>query len=546
MKMKFILPRIGAILVIIIALASCEEDFSNIDTNIIDQNFNTELDESRTVVAYSKKIPSVQSNGLPVFQLGVYNDPVYGKTTSNLLAQVVLQQGDTDPDFGDCTVLDSVVLYLPYFSEASVEGEETVYTLDSIFGNDPINISLYESNFFLRDFDPSTNFEERQNYYSNQGALFKDQIVTGGVNDLMYNIENFTPSADAHTLLITQTNEAGAEEQVLQEIPPGIRIKLPIDFFQEKILDNEGSLALLNNNNFREFFRGVYFEAGSATENGNLSLFDLSAGDSEALNNARITLFYTFKSLSGNETCETEDVQEFHGNVQLLFNAISVNVFEDSIPLEINDALINANTAEGEENLYVRGGEGILTIIELFGEDADGNGVADELEDLRDKGWLINEANLIFYVDQDKIVGGAAEPERLIIFDAKNSRRLIDFDFDLTSNRLPVDAITEHMGRLERGSDGNGDYYKIRITSHLSDVINKDSLNVPLGLIVSQNVTEPAYQQLENPLLPRPTVSVEEVPVSSVIAPQGTVLFGNRTTNVDKRLKLQIFYTEPE
>jgi hypothetical protein len=546
MKMKFILPRIGAILVIIIALASCEEDFSNIDTNIIDQNFNTELDESRTVIAYSKKIPSVQSNGLPVFQLGVYNDPVYGKTTASFLAQVVLQNGDTDPDFGDCTVLDSVVLYLPYFSEASVVGETTVYTLDSIFGNDPINISLYESNFFLRDFDPETNFEERQNYYSNQGPLFKDQIISGGINDLMYTIENFTPSADAHTIKITQTLEGGGEEEVLQELPPGIRVKLPIDFFQEKILNNEGSLALLNNNNFREFFRGVYFEAESTTDNGNLSLFDLSAGESEALNNARITVFYTFNSLSGNETCETADLDEFHGNVQLLFNANTVNVFEESIPLEINDALTNANTTEGEENLYVRGGEGVLTIVELFGPDADGNGVADELEDLRDKGWLINEANLIFYVDQDKIVGGSAEPERLIIFDATNSRRLIDFDFDLTSNQLPVDAITEHMGRLERGSDGNGDFYKIRITSHLSDIINKDSTNVPLGLIVSQNVTEPAYQKLENPLLPRPTVSIEEVPVSSVFAPQGTVLFGNRTTNTEKRLKLQIFYTEPE
>jgi len=546
MKMKYILPRIGAILVIIIALASCEEDFSNIDTNIIEQNFNTELDESRTVIAYSKKIPSVQSNGLPVFQLGVYNDPVFGKTTSSILAQVVLGGGDVDPDFGDCTVLDSVVLYLPYFSEASLEGEQTVYTLDSIFGSDPINISIYESNLFLRDFDPSTNFEERQKYYSNQGPFFKDQIITGGINSLMQRIENFTPSAESHTLLVTQTNEGGTTEEVLQELPPGIRVKLPIEFFQEKIVDNEGSLALLNNNNFREFFRGVFFEAESATDNGNLTLFDLSGTDSEPLNNARITLFYTFKTLSGNETCETEDVVEFQGDVQILFNAISVNVFEDNIPLTINDALINANTTEGEENLYVRGGEGILTVIELFGDDADGNGVADELEDLRDKGWLINEANLIFYVDQDKITGGSAEPERLIIYDTENSRRLVDFDFDLTSNLPPVDAITEHMGRLERGSDGNGEFYKIRITSHLSNIINRDSINVPLGLIVSQNVTEPAYQDFETPLLPRPEVSIEEVPVSSVFAPQGTVLFGNRTTNIEKRLKLQIFYTEPE
>jgi len=546
MKMKYILPRIGAILLIIIALASCEEDFSNINTDIIDQNFNTELDSSRTVIAYSKKVNAVQSNRLPVYQLGVYNDPVYGKTTAHLLTQVTLGVGDTNPDFGDCTVLDSVVLYIPFFSEATVDGEETTYELDSVYGNDPMNISIYESNLFLRNLDPESGFEELQNYYSNQGPLFKDHIINGGVNSLNYTIEDFTPSDQPHTILETETNEQGEEVETLRQLPPGIRIKLPIPFFQEKIIDNEGSLALLNNNNFREFFRGLFFEVETAKNDGNLFLFDILDTDNDPLNNARINLYYTFSSLNVGESCGDEDVKEFQGDLELLFNAISVNVFDENIPLQINDILTNANTTEGEENLYVRGGEGVLTIIELFGEDLDGNGVADELDDLRDKGWLINEANLIFYVDQDEIDGGSAEPERLIIFDAKNGRRLIDFNLDLTSNLEPVNAFTEHLGRLERGSDGNGDFYKIKITTHLSDIINRDSLNVPLGLMVSQNVTVASFQELEDSLVPKQGISIKEIPASSVVAHQGTVLFGNRTGNTNKRLKLQIFYTEPE
>jgi len=546
MKMKYILPRIGAILMIIIALASCEEDFSNIQTDIIDQNFTTELDTSRTVIAYSKKITSVQSNRLPVYQLGVYNDPVYGKTTAHLLTQVTLAAGSTDPDFGDCTVLDSVVLYIPFFSEAIVDGEETTFELDSVYGNDPVNISIYESNLFLRNLDPESGFEELQSYYSNQGQLFKDHIISGGVNNLNYTIEDFTPSDQPHTILETETNEQGEEIDVIQQLPPGIRIKLPIPFFQEKIMDNEGSLALLNNNNFREFFRGLFFEVETTGDDGNLFLFDISDTDNDPLNNARINLYYTFSSLNVGQSCGDEDVEEFQGDLELLFNAITVNVFEESIPLQIKHKLISANTSEGEENLYVRGGEGILTIIELFGEDLDGNGVADELEDLRDKAWLINEANLIFYVDQDEIDGGSAEPERLIIFDTKNGRRLIDFNLDLTSNLEPVDAISDHLGRLERGSDGIGDFYKIKITTHLSDIINRDSLNVPLGLMVSQNVTVAGFQELEDSLVPKQGISINEIPASSVVAPQGTVLFGNRAGNTNKRLKLQIFYTEPE
>ena len=471
---------------------------------------------------------------------------MYGKTTASLLSQVVLGPGDTGPNFGDCTVLDSVVLYLPYFNTSTTEGDDTTFTLDSIFGSDPINISLYESNFFLRDFDPNSNFEESQNYYSNQGPTFKDQIVTGGVNSLMFNVENFTRSPEPHTIFVTQTNEAGEVERVPQTVPPGLRVQLPTAFWQEKILDQEGSLALLNNNNFREYFRGIFFEVTSTSDDGNMFLLNLTDTDNDPLNNARINIYYTLKSLTGNETCEDEGVEEFQGDLEILFNGISVNTFEHNFPLEINDALTNANTAEGEETLYVKGGAGAMTIIELFGEDADGNGIADELEDLRDREWLINEANLIFYVDQDKIVGGDAEPDRLVIFDAKNNRRLVDYDLDLTSNALPGVAISEHLGILERGSDENGQFYKMKITSHLSNLINSDSTNVPLGLMVSQNVTEQAYQQLENDLIPRPGLIIEEVPATTVIAPQGTVLFGNNTTIDSKRLKLQIFYTEPE
>lgn len=546
MKLNYFLPRIGVILLVIVTLASCEEDFTNIATDIIDQNFNTEFDDSRTVRAYSKKIASVQSNNLPAYQLGIYNDPIYGKTTANLLSQVVLGTGDTNPDFGDCTVLDSVVLYLPFFNEETVVDTVSTFTLDSIFGDSPVDIAIYESNYFLRDLDPDLGFEEVQRYYSDQGPLFESQIFNMGFSNLIHTIEDFTPSAEPHQILVSTTNEAGETVETIQQLPPGIRVQLPIEFFEEKIIQNEGSISLLNNNNFREFFRGLYFKVTSTSEEGNLFLFDLDDSDNDPLNDARINLYYSFKSLQGEEMCGDEGLDEFEGDLELLFNAISVNVFEDDVPFQITSALENANTSEGEETLYVRGGEGIVTVIELFGDDLDGNGVADELDDLRDKAWLINEANLIFYVDQNTVNGGSAEPERLVIYDTKNNRLLADYNTDLTSNLSPVDAFTDHLGRLERGSDGNGEFYKIRITSHLSNIINNDSLNVPLGLIVSQNVTVPGFRELRDSIVPREGVIITEVPSTSVIAPQGTVLFGNSTTNMEKRLKLQIYYTEPQ
>ncbi|HAQ54451.1 MAG TPA: DUF4270 domain-containing protein, partial [Flavobacteriaceae bacterium] len=97
-------------------------------------------------------------------------------------------------------------------------------------------------------------------------------------------------------------------------------------------------------------------------------------------------------------------------------------------------------------------------VVSLFGDDNDGNGVADELDEIRQNNWLINEANLIFYVDKDAITDGYKEPERLVLYDIDNGRLLTDYNLDTTSgDSEQVDAYTTHLGRLVRDSDGKGD-----------------------------------------------------------------------------------------
>ncbi|MAO07699.1 MAG: hypothetical protein CL596_03205 [Alteromonas sp.] len=537
MKILNTLPKLGIVFLVLCAFASCEEDFSNLETDIIDQNFSTDVDSSKTVVAYSRPLNGVQSNGLPIYQMGTYTDPFYGKSKAHLLAQVSLGSADLEPDFGDCTQLDSVVLYLPFFSESEIVDEETTYTLDSIFGTEPINISLYESNYYLRQSDPNSSFEDPQYYYSSERAIFESNL-----GELIHEIEDFTPKAGAIVLNDTVS------------LAPGLRVKLPTAFFEQKIIDREGSQELSNNNNFREYFRGIYFKVEAASGEGNLTFFDLENSTTPA----NLTMYYTFKDLTGSETCENTTSDVFDGDVQMLFNAIRVNVFENEQLLPGQSVAAGGGFQKNEETLYLKGGEGSVGIIELFGEEdvkqitevdgesflTDGsNGVPDELDELRVKKWLINEANLIFYVDQDKVAGGAKEPERIVIFDTKNNTPLADYSLDITSGQTTVNALTEHLGRIERGSDNNGDFYKIKITTHLSNLINRDSTNIPLGLMVSQNVTQLEFQKLRNNLAGE---YLDEVPGTSVISPEGTILHGNLSNNINKRLKLRIYYTDPE
>ena len=512
MKFKNLLPIVGAILFMVIAFSSCQEDISALGSEILgDETPNGILDDSQSIIAYSRKLGPVQSNRLPAYQIGVYNDPVYGKSTINLLSQLTLERNE--PKFGDSAVVDSVFVYLPFYSTATTVDSVTTYVVDSIYGSSPINVNVFRSNYFLRDYDPNTGFQEFQNYYSNQGPTFEEFL-----GPELGMAENFIPGNTGFII-----NEGTDKEE---KLGPGLRIKLDSLFFQENIIAMEGKEELRNNNNFKNFIRGLYFKVSTIEDNGSLAIFDAA--------NAYVAIHYSF---------DKEDAPEEKDNAifKLNFGGINVNTFENQLPSQIQTAVDNPNIQTGNENLYLRGGDGIISVVELFGKDNDNNGVPDDLELLRAKKWLINEANLIFYVNQDLMVGGATEPERILIYDLKNSNVLADYGEDPTNGLPPLVALSNHYGRLQRGSDGNGQFYKLKITDHISNLINKDSTNVPLGIVVSQNVTIRTTQKLKNPMEP----NIEEIPASTIISPEGTVLYGNATTNQEKRLKLQIYYTEP-
>jgi hypothetical protein len=540
MKIRNTLPFASAILFLIIALASCQEDFSTLGSDIIGgQNINATLNNNSSVISYSRKLGPVQTNNLPLYQLGTFNDPVFGKSKVELLSQLTL--GTIAPTFGEGTSLDSVVLYIPFLSTTSITNEVTSYTVDSIYGTDPVNISIYESNYFLTEYDPSTGLTERQKYYSNLGSVFD---IPSNKGQLIYEVTDFIPTNEGFELLTPDGDDEDTDpERTL--VAPGLRAKLPVAFFREKITTHEGTTELMNNNNFKEYFRGIYFEVDDLGTDGNLFLFDIS--------DASITLYYTYQDeeVGGSTSDPTngDEVERLSGQLRLGFSGINVNLY-DNAPLSpaISAALNNPNTTSGEEKLYIRGGDGIVTIINLFGDDLDANGVADELDLLRQNQWLINEANLIFYVDQSQVVGGDTEPERLLIYDAQNAQVLADYGRDATLSELPENALTGHLGKLDRGTDENGDFYKIRITHHISNLIHNDSTNVPLSLIVTKNVLTGGFQQLKDPIeLNNDAIDndLNLIPSASVISHEGTVLYGNNTTNQDKKLRLQIYYTEP-
>jgi hypothetical protein len=99
------------------------------------------------------------------------------------------------------------------------------------------------------------------------------------------------------------------------------------------------------------------------------------------------------------DTSLIQMLQENSIVLNLTGNTVSLPV-QSNIETHITISSANINRTLGDEKLYLKGGEGSMAILELFGPDADNNGVADELETIRNSGWLINRLNLVFMLMQ--------------------------------------------------------------------------------------------------------------------------------------------------
>src|SRR5699024_231661 len=115
-------------------------------------------------------VPNLDQSGV----LGVYNNPVFGKTTMNLLAQ--LRLGRVNPSFGDGANVDSVKLYMPYYSRSKIVEADTTFVLDSVYSKRPMKSEVFGSKFFLRDLDPGSNCENSPAYYSDHASLFENYL----------------------------------------------------------------------------------------------------------------------------------------------------------------------------------------------------------------------------------------------------------------------------------------------------------------------------------------------------------------------------------
>lgn len=420
--------------------------------------------------------------------------------------------------------------------------------LDSIYGviDAGFRLKVERSTFFLRNLDPNTNFQEAQAYFSSQ------EFAPNFVSDVLYDSEvSGDLFIDDKQILISrednETTDDVNESLSFRKLEPGIRVPLNKQFFQDNLLNMEGSSELFSQSNFSTFLRGIHLSLDSVDPEGLMILFDLRR--------ANIEVVYTHNAYNGNGTADdtsddTIDVLEKTYTLNFItpiantqgIAGNAVNTFlDDDYSTTILDAL---DTDEPTSRIYLKGGAGIIAEIDLF-EPMNGRAAISEI---KDENWIVNEAHLIFYIDREQLdaAGGIIEPPRLYLYDADTNVPLYNPFTDpgpQQSDTFPLlTAYPNYDGIIEKDETG-GVKYTVNITEHINNLVIRDESNARLGLSLTTDITNILISDavLENG-------EQESVPVTATLTPFGTVLFGSNIPvsdpNYDKRLRLEVFYTK--
>ena len=584
------LPFVVAFCALGLGLWSCEsEDFTLGESLVSGEPFTLTKQTYAIESVKQLSLDRVQTNKMTLYQMCNYKDPLFGETRASLVSQ--LQLSLPNPVFGELSALaeidnDSderekvtkVTLYIPYQRASSDESDrdgdgvpdifdvdpddpqsdsdgdgltdnderllgtdplsedtdkdgildaddpETTansfarrFDLDSIFSftnQDRFHLTVRPSDYYLRDNDPKTDFLESQAYFSDKqsvfepflgNSLFDGPVVISDFQYVTYNEDDpTTPDVDESLTI-----------DVSQSRDPGIFVELDKSFFQDRIVDLEGADALRSQSNFKDHLRGLHLSIAASDDL--MLLLDLST--------AYIEIEYEYDSINTQEATDTFRLNFITGSAQGFTQGIAVNTweYERLMPATSDESIL-------PNRIYLKGGNGSVVQFELPQR---------VIDEVKQNNWLINEASLEFYVDQEAMAPIPFEPPRLYMYKSTNSFPIYNARNETSSSQTALGVYQNYDASLRRSANGRGESYKVNITDYFNDMVVRDSLNVPINISVSANIAFPQVQQavLEDG-------STIDYPLMSGITPFGTVIYGPSSEVIEeKRLKLNLFYT---
>ncbi|MFY0628769.1 MAG: DUF4270 domain-containing protein [Flavobacteriaceae bacterium] len=458
------------------AVISCEKDFTDIGTEIVSNGDFSTSDSILEIEITSKSIDRVQTDGFDIggvlgqYLLGVYNNSNYEKIEASIVSQLQIPFDLTlvDREYGtDTTVvttIDTVFLTLPYQATATGSGDNGIeYELDSIIGNRviPARLNVYRLTSFLNTLDP-TDPASQNKYYSDDQY---DLDLTTPLN--VFQNAPFVPNkADTTQTVLRKLSDGTVyetEDIVFASQVPYLSIPLKKGLIKQLFFDQYESDNFASQDAFDNYFRGIKIQAEGA--DGAMVSFNFA---NQTTIRPAIQIYYTNTVLKSGTVIDTIKKTD-----SFLLSGVRTSTYK----------MTPGNTPQFN-NVPLQGAAGSMAQVKILGDDNDGNGIPDGLEELRTKDWLVTDAELTFYVDQNIVrFDTIATPFRLFLYkDGLTST-------NETNASLIMDYITEGEevvgGNLSLDSDKRPDKYTFKITDYISELLSGDIDYLPtLGLKV--------------------------------------------------------------
>lgn len=518
---------------LLVTATSCEQEFTEMGAEVIDNDqFGFDKYLVQNISTTNSESAVANTRNLPVNNLGVYTHSAFGKTTAHFVTQIEMKNNTDLSTIGNNPVLDSVYVYIPFTSSVSSTDSEgnRSFNVSNLYGNGKFMLNVYENGYYLRATDPNNNFDT-QFYYADEKSTF-DQYKkgvggTGRLNNSTNTAQNteFTFNKNEIKLFAYKADgtlqEENGKPKVKERLTPGIWLDLDKNYFQTKFFAADKHKSIINNGLLKEYFRGLYFEAVDTNNQNALAQLDLSKG--------KVVFVYKVDGAIDSQTNQPKrERKTYEFNIGFLDStstaktATTVNLLESNFDLENNSV----------GNLWIKGGgKSSYATISLFGNDSDNSGKADELETLINNKWLINQALLTLYVDHTATgLDTISSPKQLFLYDYKNNKVIADYLNDTSTTGKLI------YGGVLNKSNKSVHKYQFRVTDHINNLIQKDSTNVPLGLVVANDINNAIMNPVKG--------SNKKIPMTATMNPFGTVLYAPNASNSDVRMKLEIYYTK--
>jgi len=408
----------------LIFLSSCEEEPDLIGlAKLQNEKLGVVFSDNSSIIAYSVYDDSLRTDNYSACLLGTFNDPVFGTTSASIFTQ--LRLSNLSPSFGTSPTLDSLVLYLPYSGSYQAE----------TMGDLQVKVYEVDQKMYIDSV-----------YYSDRLLSYKPNLLA----DL-----TFTPKPkDSVTI-------NGVK------YPPMLQIKLSSTLGNALLASN--STNLLNNDNFTDFFRGLFIKAmplSTTQENkGSILYFNLLSSY------ANMSLYYKKNSndtISNkfnfviNDKCAKYTNFNHYGYI----GSGGTLTAKDTLKKQIGAVGYVKDTTLGQKKLYLQSMGGVKVNFKF-----------PYLRDLiKNQKIVINEAVLV--IKNDDIDDKNAPPSLLTVLKKLASGK---------TEFLP--DIYEGAAFFGGSYNSTTKEYRMRITRYFQDMLNTTTPDYGLVMLIDSRRT---------------------------------------------------------